>query len=124
MKAAALPAENSSVTEFNMRNAVLSIFLLLPVAISAAHSLPLVDPSDRAPDEVRTANGSLQGTSDSATGIRTYKGIPYAAPPVGDLRWKEPQPVKSWKSVRKADTFGPRAMQLRVFDDMVFRSNG
>ena len=53
-----------------------------------------------------------------------FKGVPFAAPPVGDLRWREPQPAKNWKDIRKADKFGPRAMQLPVFGDMNFRSNG
>src|SRR5207237_1444616 len=48
---------------------------------------------------------------------------PFAAPPVGDLRWKAPQPVQPWKGVRRADRFGPRPMQLPLFGDMVFRSD-
>jgi para-nitrobenzyl esterase len=71
---------------------------------------------------VKIANGTLQGLDES--GIRTFKGIPFAAPPVGNLRWREPQPVKNWQGVRKADKFGPRAMQRAVFGDMNFRSNG
>lgn len=71
---------------------------------------------------VKTANGSLEGTNES--GIRTFKGIPFALPPVGELRWKEPQPVKNWQGVRKADKFGPRPMQRAIFGDMNFRSNG
>jgi para-nitrobenzyl esterase len=70
----------------------------------------------------RTANGLLQGTEVS--GISIYKGIPFAQPPVGDLRWKEPQPVKNWEGTRKAEKFGPRAMQLRLYSDMNFRSDG
>ncbi|HAH22966.1 MAG TPA: carboxylesterase [Prolixibacteraceae bacterium] len=72
--------------------------------------------------QVKTANGILEGIDDS--GIRTFKGIPFAAPPLGDLRWKEPQPVKNWDGIRKADKFGPRAMQRAIFGDMGFRSNG
>jgi para-nitrobenzyl esterase len=75
-------------------------------------------------NHVRTANGLVEGTTDPNTGIRTFKGIPFAAPPVGDLRWKPPQPVQKWDGVRPADQFGPRAMQLRLFGDMGFRSNG
>ncbi|MEP7271030.1 MAG: carboxylesterase family protein [Acidobacteriota bacterium] len=75
-------------------------------------------------DRVKTANGTIEGTTDKTSGIRTFKGIPFAEPPVGDLRWKPPQPVKNWTLVRKADTFGPRAMQRAIFSDMVFRSNG
>jgi para-nitrobenzyl esterase len=70
------------------------------------------------------ANGKLEGVVVAATGIRTFKGIPFARPPVGDLRWKEPQPVKNWDGIRKADHFGPRAMQKPVFGDMGFRSDG
>lgn len=70
-----------------------------------------------------TATGVVQGTLESS-GVTSYKGIPFAAPPVGDLRWKAPQPAAKWKGVRKADHFGPRAMQLPLFQDMVFRSDG
>ena len=76
-----------------------------------------------AADRVKTANGKVEGTSEPS-GIRSYKGIPFAAPPVGDLRWREPQPVKNWDGVRPATQFGPRCMQGSMFGDMVFRSNG
>jgi para-nitrobenzyl esterase len=71
---------------------------------------------------VKTANGSLEGLNES--GIRTFKGIPFAQPPVAELRWREPQPVKNWQGVRKANKFGPRAMQRAIFGDMNFRSDG
>ena len=72
--------------------------------------------------QVKIANGTLEGVDES--GIRAFKGVPFGAPPVGDLRWREPQPVKNWTGVRKADKFGPRAMQLPLFGDMNFRSDG
>ena len=75
-------------------------------------------------DQVKVEGGVLEGTSDATTGIRSFKGVPFAAPPVGELRWQAPQPVKPWSGVRRADHFGPRAMQLPVFGDMVFRSDG
>ncbi len=74
--------------------------------------------------QVAIANGRVEGVVDAATGIRMFKGIPFAQPPVGDLRWKEPQPVKNWDGVLKADHFGPNAMQKNVFGDMLFRSSG
>ena len=76
-----------------------------------------------AAERVKTANGIVEGTVEES-GVRAFKGIPFAEPPVGDLRWKPPQPVKNWKGVRKADAFGPRCMQRRLFSDMVFRSAG
>ncbi len=71
---------------------------------------------------VKTSNGLLKGTGES--GITIFKGVPYAQPPVGDLRWKEPQPAKNWDGTRNADHFAARAMQLPVYSDMMFRSNG
>jgi para-nitrobenzyl esterase len=94
-------------------------FLLLLMLTSSIAMAQLND--DTAP-RVKTANGILEGTDES--GIKIFKGVPFAAPPVGNLRWKEPQPVQNWSGVRKADKFGPRAMQLPIFGDMNFRSNG
>ncbi len=75
-------------------------------------------------DRVKLANGSIEGTGPQASGVRAFKGIAFAEPPVGDLRWRPPQPVKSWTGVRQAVQFGPRCMQQAVFGDMNFRSNG
>jgi len=73
--------------------------------------------------QVKVSNGTLEGVLESS-GIRSFKGIPFAQPPVGNLRWKEPQPAKNWTGVRKADKFGSNAMQTKVFGDMNFRSAG
>jgi para-nitrobenzyl esterase len=75
-----------------------------------------------AQDRVTIATGTLEGTSSS--GVRSFKGIPFAEPPVGELRWKPPQRAKSWEGVRQADKFGPRGMQRPIFGDMGFRSDG
>jgi para-nitrobenzyl esterase len=77
-----------------------------------------------AQERVKTANGALEGTSEKTAGVHSFKGIPFAAPPTGDLRWKPPQAVKNWQGVKKADKFGPRCMQRAVFGDMGFRSDG
>ncbi|WP_347159482.1 carboxylesterase/lipase family protein [Pontibacter chitinilyticus] len=74
-------------------------------------------------NQVKTANGIVEGTT-GANGVRMFKGMPFAAPPVGELRWKAPQPVQDWQGVRQAKKFGPQAMQLPLFGDMNFRSNG
>ncbi|TWJ00905.1 para-nitrobenzyl esterase [Mucilaginibacter frigoritolerans] len=73
--------------------------------------------------QVKISNGTLEGTFNAATGINSFKGVPYALPPVGDLRWKEPQPAANWTGVRKADHFGHMAMQKHVFSDMIFRGD-
>ncbi len=75
-------------------------------------------------ERVRVGGGELEGTINQDSGIFEFKGVPFAQPPVGELRWREPQPVTGWEGVRRADQFGPRAMQLSVFGDMKFRSDG
>jgi para-nitrobenzyl esterase len=64
-----------------------------------------------AQDRVKTANGVIESTAAPKDGVRSFKGIPFAQPPVGDLRWREPQPVKNWTGARNADDFGPACMQ-------------
>ena len=68
--------------------------------------------------QVETGNGILEGINES--GIKVFKGVPFAAPPVGNLRWAAPQPVQKWDGIRKADEFGPNPMQENVFGDMMF----
>jgi para-nitrobenzyl esterase len=77
-----------------------------------------------AADQVRTASGVVQAAADSTPAVRIFKGIPFAQPPKGELRWKAPQPARPWTGVLAADTFGPRCMQRAVFADMVFRGRG
>lgn len=69
-------------------------------------------------------NGIIEGNYDTKTGIQTYFGVPFAKPPVGELRWKAPQPAENWKGVKQTKNFGPRPMQAVVFGDMNSRSNG
>jgi len=76
-----------------------------------------------APDRVKTANGVVEGAGRDSSGVRAFRGIPFAEAPTGELRWREPQPVKSWKGVRAATKFGPRCMQAPIFGDMNFRSD-
>ena len=59
---------------------------------------------------VRTAQGDVQGTTVS--GVRQFRGIPYAKPPVGDLRWVSPQAPDPWQGVRDATRFGPSCPQV------------
>ena len=78
--------------------------ILLSCAIAL---MPLV--SLAASATVKVEQGTLQGTVEQ--GLMVYRGIPFAAPPVGDLRWRAPQPAAKWDGVRKADKFAPQCMQ-------------
>ena len=61
-------------------------------------------------DPVAIATGRISGVT-LPSGVRAFKGIPFAAPPVGDLRWKDPQPAAKWEEVRKADQFNNVCVQ-------------
>ena len=64
------------------------------------------------PKPVRTQAGLVQGTVEN--GITVYRGIPFGAPPVGDLRWQAPQPPAPWKGVKDTDKFAPACMQIPI----------
>ena len=72
--------------------------------------------------QVKTASGIVEGKADGP--VQAFLGIPYAAPPVGDLRWKPPASAAKWSGVRKATEFGAHCMQGKVFGDMIFRDSG
>ena len=61
---------------------------------------------------VRVESGAIEGSAEN--GVIAYKGVPFAAPPLGELRWREPQPAASWKGTRKASSFAPACMQEGV----------
>ena len=72
--------------------------------------------------QVQTKYGILEGFEQD--GVKKFLGIPFAQAPVGDLRWKAPQPVQPWEGVREAKAFGDDPMQPNVFGDMNFRGSG
>ncbi len=76
------------------------------------------------PVQTKTEHGTIEGNYNTHTNIQTYFGVPFAKPPVGELRWKAPQPLENWEGVKETKTFGPRPMQTMVFGDMKSRSNG
>lgn len=87
--------------------------MALPLAAYASN--PLV---------VKTNKGKVQGAFTTGHQVRAFKGIPYAAPPIGNLRWQPPRPAAKWKGVRDATQFGSRCMQAPIYPDMVFRDPG
>ena len=74
--------------------------------------------------QVKIDNGIIEGNYNTHSGIQTYFGVPFAKPPVGNLRWKAPQPLDKWNGVKQTKKFGPRPMQTIVFGDMNSRSDG
>lgn len=87
---------------------------LLPVASAAPADSPAVSPavSPAGTEErpvVRTDKGSVRGVTENGTHV--YRGIPFAAPPVGKLRWRDPRPAKRWHGVRDAARSAPACAQ-------------
>ena len=81
--------------------------------------------------KVKTKQGEVEGTmsppvtaAGAASPVRAFLGIPYAAPPVGLLRWKPPMPAPRWRGVRLAKEFGSHCMQPKLYADMIFRDPG
>ena len=61
-------------------------------------------------DTVQVTGGTIAAATDSTAALRVFKGIPFAAPPIGALRWKSPRPVVPWVSVRRSQSFGSACM--------------
>ena len=73
----------------------------------------------------RVAGGALSGiVTPTQPGVSAFLGIPFAAPPIGTLRWAAPKPAARWQGVRAADRFGARCMQPTLYPDQRFRSAG
>jgi para-nitrobenzyl esterase len=85
--------------EVEMKKVMIAIFLISAFAQFAVSQI----------QTARVTGGEVQGVVTE--GISIFKGIPFAAPPVGDLRWKTPAPVPAWKGIKKADAFGCACMQ-------------
>ena len=73
---------------------------------------------------VKTALGKVAGKWIESGTEKVFLGLPYAAPPVGDLRWKAPQPPSAWKGVRDATKFGARCEQWHIWNDYLFLDSG
>lgn len=89
--------------------------LALPAVVTwtAARARPAA-PAPR----VTIDGGTLEGAVDSATGVLVFRGVPYAAPPVGALRWRPPQPAARWRGTRQATRLGRNCMQPQLYDDI------
>ena len=89
------------------------IFAFAGVALLAAVTF-----AHAAPPPLKIDGGRIAVAAPGANGIRVYKGLPYAAPPVGKLRWREPAGVLPWKGARAVDRFAPNCLQPKVYNDV------
>ncbi len=94
------------------------------LAISLLTTAPAHAAQPAEPLQVKTDKGIVEGTLTNNDQVRAFKGIPFAAPPVGNLRWQPPQPAASWKGIRPAKDFGSHCIQSSGYPDMIFHDPG
>jgi len=98
------------------------VFAMLAIACAAVFGSCNQKKGETITLQVKTQYGVLEGFEED--GVKKFLGVPFAQAPVGELRWKAPQPVQAWEGVREAKQFGDDPMQLDVFGDMAFRGSG
>ena len=110
-----------------LKRALAILCLLLPPATAYAVHIPKprIPHKDKTNSvRVQTDKGEVEGAYTADQQVIAFKGIPYAAPPVGDLRWKPPQPAAKWKHILAAKDFGNHCIQSNSYPDMVFHDPG
>jgi para-nitrobenzyl esterase len=97
-----------SFRKSKLETLLVSLFAVLPLLGSVAAA--------QIKGPVKVTGGEVQGIPGASPSITVFKGVPYAAPPTGDLRWRAPQPVVAWDGVRKAEKFSPSCIQKLVYE--------
>ena len=92
--------------------------------VVAGLALGVSKPMFADPLTVKTEQGKAHGKTINDGKVKAFLGLPYAAPPVGEMRWKAPAAAAKWKGERDATKYGVHCAQGRVFDDMVFEDAG
>jgi para-nitrobenzyl esterase len=102
----------------NQFSSWLSMLLFIAASGSMVFSPKAASASSR--NIVSVDGGTVSGVASGTPGVLVFKGLPYAAPPIGNLRWRAPQPVVSWPGIRKADTFGANCPQIAMRKNSLF----
>lgn len=102
-----------------MKRTMVITAMMCAAVMCAAVSAPLVAVQNKGlnpllKEPLRLKQGLLSGVAGTNDSIAVYKGIPFAAPPVGPARWRAPEPTAGWSGVRKADAFSPSCVQSIV----------
>src|SRR5262245_30461197 len=92
--------------EGNVMRPLMRLFLAV-----ALLSLPARSASASITTPVKVESGSISGAAGATPDVIVFKGVPFAAPPLGDLRWREPKPAPKWEGVRAADKYSPICTQ-------------
>lgn len=93
-------------------------------ALAATMLMGMAFAASADPLVVKTEQGKVHGKTINDGKVRAWMGVPYAAPPTGDLRWKAPQPAAKWTGERDAIKYAPHCAQNKVFEDMIFQDDG
>jgi para-nitrobenzyl esterase len=101
----------SGCEDLNYKAMRTQVYLLFSIAILFSVSTAFLSSSQKEPAIVTIEGGKISGLLSADGKISIYKGIPFAAPPVGNLRWKAPQPIIPWSGVRKCEAFGASPVQ-------------
>ncbi|GAC1304160.1 MAG: carboxylesterase family protein [Mucilaginibacter sp.] len=98
----------------------IAICLVLAISLAVFFSFTTKTGPGKNNDTIRVEGGLIAGQKSETSDVVAFKGVPFAAPPVGELRWKAPQPVQPWSGVKKCDAFGPSPMQAKPAPFMVY----
>lgn len=89
--------------------------IIVPMIIAGIFVIPC---GADATSSIQITGGKIAVVTPDTDGVRAYKGLPYAAPPIGKLRWREPAAVRPWHGVRSADHFGSNCLQPKQYSDV------
>jgi para-nitrobenzyl esterase len=98
---------------------IITFSILLIINFNLSYSKNNIKPVK----QIKVENGIIEGWYDTEKGLNIFLGIPYAKPPLGELRWKAPQPLDNWVGIKSTKRFGNRPWQHNVYGDMIYRSD-